>query len=500
MTDLDAASTADEVTAAGPPTSAVGEGPRGARVAEVAAWLLLVVLTVWALAGTTSHRYDRRPLVGDQAAFVLQMLSVAHDGHDLSYDELDVDRWRALHWTTNPNGLYFQRHGEGWAFAKPYGYSLVLVGPYRLLGSPGGIAWGNSLLLLGMIGLSIVTLRLWLRGPAVPLVTAAFVFASNLYLHAFPVVVDLFTAVGVALAAYGLLRGLRDDRTGWLALGFAASGFMVSEKAPLVLALAPLLGLALWRARSWGRRAVLVGTAVGVLAVAVVPYLYYSDGRSWSAYGGERYYAKGPVPFDPASEQEPLRVDSDETVTLSYVWSRVSAPDSWLESAKSAVYYVVGRHTGLIAWYPIALLVVILALARGRSLSGEALAALAGLGLYVVFYLALFPENYYGGGQAIGNRYFLQVAPLVLGVAAAARLPSRQLVVSAFAAGALSLLFMWPHHEAPTWALIDLYRTSPAQEVLPVESNQIGVSYWECGFGECNDVTIAERDQWEQER
>jgi hypothetical protein len=486
-------STLDVETAAATP----GDLPVRSRPTrgELAAWALLVGLTIWVLTGTLSHRYDYRPLVGDQASNVMQMLSIAHDGHDLAFDELDLERWRALHWTNNPNGLYFQRFGDGWAFAKPYGYSAYMAVPYRLGGSPGGVAWGNSILLVAMIGLAVATLRLWVRGPAAPLVTAAFVFASNLYMHAFPVVVDLFTALGVGIAAYALLRGLRDRSLAWQIAGFGAAGFMLAEKVPLLTALAPLMVLCLWRATDWGRRAVLVGGTAVVFAVAVVPFLYYSEGRSWSAYGGERYYAQGIVPWDPDHDVEPLRVDSDDTVTLSYVWSRVTSPSSWADSAQSAMYYVVGRHTGLIAWFPIALLIVALALARARSLPGEAIAVLAGLGLYAAFYLALFPDNYYGGGQAIGNRYFLQIAPLVLGLAAAARLPGRQLVASAFVAGVLSLAFMWPHHQHPTWALVDLYRTSWAQQILPFEANQMGTPYWECGFGECNEVTIAERDR-----
>jgi hypothetical protein len=495
MNQVDA-STPDVETALAPPGDPVVRARPTAG--ELAAWALLVGLTIWALTGTLSHRFDHRPLVGDQASNTMQMLSLAHDGHDLSFDALDLERWRALHWTNNPNGLYFQRFGDGWAFAKPYGYSAALAVPYRLLGSPSGIAWGNSILLVAMIGLAVATLRLWLRGAAVPLVTAAFVFASNLYLHAFPVVVDLFTALGVGLASYALLRGLRDRHLAWQLAGFGVAGFMLAEKVPLLTALAPLMVLCLWRAPDRGRRALLLGVTAVVFALSILPFLYYSEGRSWSAYGGERYYAQGIVPWDPDHDVEPLRVDSDETVTASYVWNRVTSPSSWLDSAQSAMYYVIGRHTGLVAWFPIALLVVALALARARTLSGEAIAVLVGLGLYVGFYLALFPDNYYGGGQAIGNRYFLQVAPLALGLAAAARLPGRQLVVSAVVAGALSLTFMWTHHDKPTWALVDLDRTSRAQQFLPFETNQLGTAYWECGFGECNEVTIAERDRRER--
>lgn len=460
--------------------------PTRASVGEILGWVLLLGLTVWALTGTLSHEYDHRPIVGDQASNVMQMLSVAHDGNNLSYDQLDVDRWKALHWFSHPHGLYFQGNDDGWAFAKPYGYSITLVVPYRLFGSPVGVAVANSLLLVALVGIAVATLRLRLRGAAVPLVSAAFVYASNAYMHAFPAVVDLFTAVVVGLGVYALLRGLRDESLRWQAVGFAVFGFLLSEKLPLLVAFAPLVGLCLWRARSLSSRLLLGASTIVVLAVSVVPYLYYSDGRTWSAYGGERYYAGAGVPFDEDFTGDVLRVDSDDTITLSYVWSRVTSPSSWVDSAQSSIYYLVGRHTGLLVSFPIALLAIALALMRGRALPAEAVAALAGIGLYVVFYLALFPENYYGGGQSIGNRYFLQIAPLVLGVVAFARIPAKALVGASVAAGVLSLSLMWPHHERPTWALVDLEKTSWAQQFLPFETNQIGAPYWRCGFGVCD--------------
>jgi hypothetical protein len=475
------------VTDVSDPHPAEPSAPSRSRLGEALGWLVLCGLTIWALTGTLSHDYTQRPVVGDQAGNLMQMLSLAHDGHDLSYDELDAERWRELHWSDHPHGLYFQRFSGGWAFAKPYGYSLSLVGPYRVFGSPLGIAVANSALLVAMVALAVALLRLRLRGPAVPLVAAAFVFASNAYLHAFPVVVDLFLAVVVAGAVYALLRGLRDEHLGWQVAGFALVGLLLAEKVPLLTALAPICVLALWRAVDRNRRALLAGVAIVAFGVAVVPYVYYSDGQSWTPYGGERYYAAGEVPFDTDPTAPLFRVDSDETVSISYVWSRVSSPSSWADSAQSAFYYVAGRHSGLLVWFPIALLIVALTLTRVGTLPGEAVAMLAGLGLYVAFYLALFPDNYYGGGQAIGNRYFLHVAPLVLGLAATARLPGARLVASALVAGALSLTLMWTHHDRPDWALVDLQRTSKVQRLLPFETNQLGADYWRCGFGVCPD-------------
>lgn len=454
-----------------------------------AAWLLLVVATGWMLWHTARHDFRTQPLVADQAAQLLQGLSLAHDGNDLSYDALDVQRWRDVGWTTNPNGLYYQAFEGGWAFAKPYLYSVLLVVPYRLFGPAVGVALTNSALLLALVGLSVAILRLWLRGPAVPLVAGAFVFASNAYFHAYPVVVDLFLAVGTAGFAYLVLRGLRDGDHRWTVAGLVVGAVLLSEKSPMALALGPLALVAWARLPGWRWKSAGAAVPLVLLALAVVPYLHYSDGASWSAYGGERYYAYSNVPFDPdadfASTPEPLRVPTDETVSLDYVGDQLTS--GWADTAQSAVYYVVGRHTGLVVSAPMALAVIGLALWRVRRLPAEALAPLAGIGLYVAFYLVLFADNYYGGGQAVGNRYFLQIAPLVLAVAAAGRLPTRPLAGMALASVALSLVLWWPHHANPQEALVELDRTTPAQDLLPFEVNQLGADYWRCGVGYCAD-------------
>src|SRR5690606_19774117 len=76
----------------------------------------------------------------------------------------------------------------------------------------------------------------------------------------------------------------------WLIVAAVACALLVTEKPPALVAVGPLVVLAALR-RPWATRLVAAGVAVVVVAVSVAPYLYYSDGASWSAYGGDRYYA-----------------------------------------------------------------------------------------------------------------------------------------------------------------------------------------------------------------
>jgi hypothetical protein len=87
----------------------------------------------------------------------------------------------------------------------------------------------------------------------------------------------------------------------------------------------------------------------------------------------------------------------------------------------------------------------------------------------------VWPRNYYGGEQSLGNRYFLQIAPSLLALAVAARVHTRALTVAALAGAVLAVLFMFPHFEDPSGAYsVGLARTSWLQRQLPYES---GISH-----------------------
>ena len=447
-------------------------------------WAALAVAVLVTCVGTLRHDYRDATLVGDQASQLMQAVSLAHGGN-LSYDAADLAHYDDATWRVRyrpPAGLLFQRDGDGWAFAKPYGYSLVVAPFLRVLGPTRGIAVANTLLLLAVLAVCIALLRLRLEGPAVPLTALAIVLVSNVVPYAYVLYVELFTAVVEGLAAYGLLRAAR-DRTTWPAvLGFGAAGLAVAEKSTLVLALGPLAVVAMTRLPGWRARLPALAAGVLVLGLAVVPYWRASDGQTISPYGGERYTTSGgAVPFSdpPAPENRYGRSTTDETLSVSYV--RDALGESWRDKARSAVTYVVGRHTGVLVFMPVAVVIAVLALLTGKRMGAPAIAILGGLALYAVAYVVVFTDNYYGGGQSYGNRYFVQVCLLVAALAAAAPIPSRRLAVGALASIALGLVVLWPGIRHPSTAVEHIERTSALQRRFPFESNQAGAVRFECG-------------------
>jgi hypothetical protein len=431
-------------------------------------WVVFAAGLVRAMWVSLGHDFRKERLVADQASFVAQALSIAYD-RDLSITQVDVNRWVQLDWAHNGmNGLYFQRFHDGWAYAKPYGYSVWLAPFMRVFGPARGVAIANLTLFVLTAAALIWLLRRRYDGPAVPLVAGAFLLVTNAMLYLFPVGPELFylclTALFFVVAWYAIER-----QSLWPALvAVVIASVLVSEKASIALILVPALVYVLVRLRGWGPRAAVVVLGAVVFAGAVFPYWHYSEGKSFTPYGGERYYAlNGRMPFEPGSVY--LRAKSDEVVSVHY--STKSLTQRPQDKGWAILYYVIGEHTGLLVYMPIALFIVLLALFDLRRSNWFSRTALIGLGLYVLFYVLLFPRNTYGGGQAIGNRYFLQISPVVIAVAVGSGIRAARLAWAGLLGLVLPIVLLWPQLYSPHDDLYKIYRTSPAQRLLLYESH-----------------------------
>jgi hypothetical protein len=428
------------------------------------------------------HDFRERSAFGDSSSFVLQAVSLGFDGHDLRYDQTDLDYFRSLHWTEEPRGAHIQRHDDGWAFAKPYGYSAYLA-PFLRVFSPGtAVAVANLGLLAALAALATATLWLRYRGALVPLVVGTFLFGSHLFFYAYWAWTELFLATLVAAAGYLLLRGQLTRSVWWTGAGVVAAAAVVAEKAPAAMVVAPLVLVAVWSLRGWPARLGVVGAGALAFVVLIAPYVHYSDGATWNPYGGDRYYIDGRAPFGdaPAGEDEIYPVGTSETFSLSYL--RENLGEDLGSTARSAAYVVVGRHTGLLLFLPLAVAIGGLAIAtvirRRRATPPAGLAILGGLLLYLGFYVALFPQNFYGGGQSMGNRYFLQVSPMIVPLAVAMALRARHLAVASVVSAVLAVVLLTHHYRRPEAALHEIWRTNPRQELFPYEVNQEYQEQW----------------------
>jgi hypothetical protein len=269
----------------------------------------------------------------------------------------------------------------------------------------------------------------------------------------------------LTLATLGAAIRFNDTRRpAWAFVAAALMGFGIAEKAAFAAIFVPVLAVLVWQERRrWLKVAMPVALAV-VFGIAVLPYLKYSDWKSITPYGGDRWFVVTSTPYD-GNGIRPASFPATQTATEKLI----DNPGDKLEAAE---LYLVGEHTGLLVFIPFALLAIVAALVRWRRLDWLARALLLGILAYIAQYVVLFPTNFYGGGQSLGNRYFLQMAPAVVALVALARLPKRQTGILAGVGIVLGLVFLWPHHTHPSEAYTSLEVTSAPQRLLPFESNQ----------------------------
>jgi hypothetical protein len=278
----------------------------------------------------------------------------------------------------------------------------------------------------------------------------------------------------------------------------AATALLVTEKLPALLAVGPVVAVAMARS-STRARLIAGGVGAAVLAVSVVPYLCYSDGASWSAYGGNRFYALDATPWSGGTEADLLPWQTRDSLTPGFVLDSVTNPSDQLASA--ATTYAIGRHTGVATFSPIVACLVVAAVVvtlRRRRASGAgrttdtaagdprlAAAAAVGLCAYVGLYLVVFTDNYFGGAQSVGNRYFLQVSVLVPLIAVAAGVSARAARWSGAVAVVAALALLTPHLRQPEEAFYRLERTSRVQRWLPFDGSQEHSWRFECEPATC---------------
>jgi hypothetical protein len=451
------------------------------RLVWQASWAVLGALLLATLVGTfLFDRAGRPSLVGDEATYAMQAASLAWD-FDLAYSRTDYERF-VTHWGGPPDGLILQS-GDGGAhitYGKPFLYALAIAPFVRVAPVRGGLI-ANVVYLAAAAALASWVLRRRL-GDAAPLWVAVFLYASVAFAYAFWVHADLFllatTAAGLALV-YSSGRGpeealpslYEEPRSRRIFLRWLLAGALLAVAGafrPFYLAL--LLPAALAAKAEEKRRQALAGLFTGALALFLLTALgQLAAGGSWSGYGGER------GGFYPRTGYPEVDFPASRWSQVLQQWGNTS----WLQEggvdpsynpkllAWNVLYVLAGRNVGVLPYF-LPLLVGFLAFRRDQGRWAIPLA----VGIAVLGFLVLRPFNFYGGGGAIANRYFLPLYP-AFWFLAGRRLAAGWALPVAACAG-LFLYPLWLHPTAFPIGEDGRYRhVGPvAERLLPYETTQ----------------------------
>jgi hypothetical protein len=414
------------------------------------AGLVLGAVTL-ALAGATAAvdlpRGSNGEFWGDGATYYAMAWSLARD-LDLRFDAGDLARVRA-EYPNGPQGLFLKRASGGLAidasagfpwvrrvrpdegrlyYAKAFAHPLVAAPLVALLGTR-GLTLANGLLLSAALWLAFGILRRRGIGPWAALaVAAAFLLLTVTPVYLVwpgPEILGL-ALITAALAAWAAGRPLL------AALLFGIAGYV---KPPNVLMAAPL-GLEPLLAREGerlfgpglGRRlgeSLRRGAVLAIAAAALYGLNAVATGEL-NYQGGERKTFYGRFPFDAVGSTFD---DSGAWMTTNQVGPLVSGRDDDSVTAQSGParnpaeiresfawnlgYFWWGRFGGALAYFAPAVAALALFLLGGRRDRGGWL-ALVSIVLSWLAYIWIIPDNWYGGGGTVGNRYFLSILPAFL--------------------------------------------------------------------------------------
>jgi len=389
---------------------------------------------------------------GDGATYHAMAWSLAEDG-DLRYEARDVFRVRR-ELPSGPQGIFLKRASGGLAFdraagfpwvrrvgakepriyfAKAFLYPLAAAPLVKLVGTS-GLFVTNALCL----ALAIVLAYLELRRQATPgrsLAAALLLFLGTVApLYLIWPQPELFN---LALVTAGLVAWRRER--GVLAavlIGLAAYSKPYNVLLALPLGVEPLLHPLTPPSPPPGERGTLakgLGAAArraGVVALTVIALFGLNKAITgeMNYQGGERKTFYGTFPFETqavtfgnsgiwATTNELGPAVDDSGAQTARTVRGAAPPRSGAEMRASFLrnlgYFWIGRYAGVALYYFPAFMALVLFLARGPRRTGGWL-AVAALALSYLFYLWAIPDNWYGGGGTIGNRYFLNLLPLAI--------------------------------------------------------------------------------------
>ncbi len=365
-----------------------------------------------------------RGVWGDEDTYLAMTASLARDG-DLAFGEADR-LWAVERPDGQPATLILQRIGSDASYSKPVLYPLLALPFYTLAGEAGLVAVNLFLAAAALLVAWFCLRRLGgASRAALTLVTFAGCGVLPFYLgwRMSDVAQTALSLAGLALVATGLRSpagrgGLLRAAGGGLLLGLLAA----MRLPGLALAAAAVAG-GLWTGRRRAAAAVALAALVGFGLASGAGVALTGTANPYKAvrasFSGETGYPVGDSAAWDRFESNPATQSAGWLPRL-----------QWTRSLYSGIYFLLGRHSGLLVYFPAALALLLTA-AGGRD--RIALALLAGPAAIAAFYLLWLPENFFGGSTFFGNRYFLMAYPAL--VAALPRLPSARALALSWAVG-----------------------------------------------------------------
>jgi len=361
-------------------------------------FILLFLAVVFFSFATDFPKLQQGGFFSDGASYFAIIQSLAWDG-DLVYTRDDIVRIRQR-FDMGPTGLFLKKGKDGRLyFAKSFIYPLAAAPFFRLF-DVSGVFFFNGLMLFFAVLLSYLLLKRY-HPPGRSLAFALiFLFTSVTWVYIWWMQADLFNFF-VMFA--GLFFFFYPFRRGWPFFLCAPFFFAaVLSKPTNAVPVGIVLLLLLYR-KEWKKTLVLGLVFLGLFAA--LGFFFIQTGNDLNFMGGERRTFYGDYPY----EKPGASFASGFKMTADDYWQRLYLTP--VIAALNLFYYFFGRFTGIfIYFFPACFILLLFCFQKKLAEDWFLLAAIAASVL--IFILVFDPENYFGGGGSLGNRYFLNIFPL----------------------------------------------------------------------------------------
>ncbi len=383
---------------------------------------------------------------GDESTYYTMAYSMALDG-DFVYRRPDLTRvWKEF--SAGPEGIFLKRGKQvDWKltgrfpfvervvtddprddrlyFGKSFIYPLFVAPFVRLFGTNGFLVFHALILTLSVAaGASFLSTR-GSPGPAIGY-SLVFLFCSVIPVYLIWISPEVFNYGLVFLGCYFWLYKEAARKEGgaggrrWRAFVFspwsdyaaAALFAFATFSKPIHVVLA--LPLVFWAA--WNRR-LKHASLLLLLFSLIVAGLFAANAAitgEFNYQGGDRntFYGRTGFPFlTPDSVFRSATTHSTNEVPLDVLVNRDALGSVF---PRNLVYFVLGRHSGLLPYFAPSIISTLLFLLAWRSRERWQMLVAGTLALASVALLLYMPYTYSGGGGSLGNRYIVGFYPLFL--------------------------------------------------------------------------------------
>lgn len=347
--------------------------------------------------GTDLPKTKNGGFFSDESTYFSIMQSLAFD-YDLEYTQADIIRIRENFWV-GPMGLFLkQGRNNRLYYAKSFIYPLALAPFFRIFGTH-GILLANGLMIFFVLLMGFLLLRQQYSPKRSFVFTIMYLFCSITFIYVWWITADLFNFFVNFAALFFFFYEFKNPAWSSIASVFFAAA--IFSKPNNLLHIGVLFLLLLYQ-KKW-KKFIRLGLICVVFLAGLFAFNYSQTGEI-NYQGGERKSFYGNFPL----EREDFSFASGHKMSTDTYWSRFYlSPNITL---LNVFYYFFGRFTGMLIYFFPAFFLLLLFFFQKKH--PQDWFVLAGIVSAILCYILLMPDNYFGGGGSLGNRYFLNIYPL----------------------------------------------------------------------------------------